>query len=109
MAGTLSLTQLEISKVCEQVKDLLLAKNLKYGDAAVNPVRIFSKSSNTEQLKVRIDDKLSRIINRRDEEDEDVILDLIGYLILLKVSDNLNNSKNLANNIIPEATNEYQT
>jgi hypothetical protein len=60
-------------------------------------------------LKVRLDDKLSRIINRRDEEDEDVILDLIGYLILLKVSDNLNNSKNLANNIIPEATNEYQT
>lgn len=83
-------TQFEIAYVCEEVKNLLLEKNLKYGDAAINPVRLFSKSSNVEQLKVRVDDKLSRVKNQRDDEDEDVILDLIGYLILLRVALRMN-------------------
>ena len=40
-----------------------------------------------EQLLVRIDDKLNRIKQGNDslENDEDVITDLIGYLVLLKV------------------------
>lgn len=79
-------TQLQISLCCEEIKKLLLEKNLKYGDAAVNPIRIFSNSPNLEQIEVRIDDKLSRIKNQPDNEDEDVILDLIGYLILYRVA-----------------------
>ena len=41
-----------------------------------------------EQLKVRIDDKLNRLLqgNANIEKDEDVIKDLIGYLILLLIS-----------------------
>ena len=65
---------------------LLIEKNRKYGDSALNPVRIFSKASNIEQLHTRIDDKLSRIKNAQDDEDEDVIADLIGYLVLLTIA-----------------------
>lgn len=65
---------------------MLIEKNRKYGDSALNPARIFSKASNIEQLKVRLDDKLNRIKNAQDDEDEDVIADLIGYLVLLTVA-----------------------
>lgn len=78
-------TQIEIEKTCEEIKQLLLEKNRKYGDSALNPVRIFAKSDATEQLKVRIDDKLNRLKNLQEDETEDTITDLIGYLILLKI------------------------
>lgn len=79
---------LKIAKVCDEVKDLLLSKNQRYGDSALNPIRIFSKASSTDQLLVRIDDKLSRIARGVGliAEDEDVIQDLIGYLVLLKIA-----------------------
>jgi len=81
-------TQREIARVCDSVKDLLLQKNIKYGDSALDPTRIFSKASATEQILVRIDDKLSRISRGQGLllDDEDVIMDLMGYLVLLKIS-----------------------
>jgi hypothetical protein len=82
----MSQTQSDIAYVCEKLKELLLEKNRKYGDSALNPVRIFSKASVLEQLKVRMDDKLSRLRNAQDDEDEDPTTDLIGYLILYKVA-----------------------
>ena len=66
----------------------LIDKNRKYGNSALDPVRIFSKAGTREQLLVRIDDKLSRWSTAADE-DEDVLKDLIGYLILLRVFDRL--------------------
>jgi len=36
------------------------------------------------QILVRIDDKLSRMSNQ--DEDEDVVSDLLGYLVLLKIA-----------------------
>ena len=81
------MSQIHIAKVCDDVKDLLLEKNIKYGDSALNPQRIMSKASATEQILVRIDDKLNRIKQGGIlEDDEDVVLDLIGYFVLLKVS-----------------------
>jgi hypothetical protein len=73
---------------CEVIERMLLAKNTQYGDSALNPVRIFSKSDATEQIKVRIDDKINRLILGDDtlEKDEDVIMDLAGYFILLLIS-----------------------
>jgi len=84
---TMTKTQEEISAVCNDIKELLLYKNKQYGDSALNPSRIFSKASAVEQLLVRIDDKLNRIKKGAGlvGEDEDVIQDLIGYLILLKI------------------------
>jgi len=80
-------TQIEIAKVCDDIKELLLYKNKKYGNSALKPSRIFSKSSAVEQLLVRIDDKLNRVSKGAGliGEDEDVIMDLIGYLVLLKI------------------------
>lgn len=75
-----------IAAVCDEVKAMLLAKNAAYGDSAVNPVRVFSKASPREQILVRLDDKLSRLA-RGSAAGEDVVLDLIGYLVLLRVSD----------------------
>jgi hypothetical protein len=82
----MSQTQNDIAQVCDELRELLLEKNRKYGDSALNPVRIFSKASTLEQLKVRMDDKLSRLRNAADDEDEDPTTDLIGYLILYKVA-----------------------
>ena len=79
-------SQIDIATVCDELKELLLEKNRKYGDSALNPVRVFSKSDNLEQIRVRIDDKLSRLRNQQQDEDEDVVNDLIGYLVLLKVA-----------------------
>lgn len=78
-------SQLDIAAVCDEVKELLLEKNFKYGDAALRPARIFSRADTAEQLNVRIDDKLNRIANRKDNEDEDPEWDLLGYLILKRV------------------------
>jgi len=75
-----------IVEECLKIKDLLISKNNKYGDSAINPIRIFSKASATEQILVRIDDKINRWKNRQNDEDEDIILDLIGYLILYRIS-----------------------
>ena len=82
----ISQSQTDIATMCDQIKELLLDKNRKYGDAALNPVRIFSKANTVEQLKVRMDDKLSRLRNAQDDEDEDVVSDLLGYLVLFKVA-----------------------
>lgn len=80
-------TQKEIARVCDDIKELLLYKNKQYGDSALNPSRIFSKASAVEQILVRIDDKLNRIKKGAGlvANDEDVIQDLIGYLVLLKI------------------------
>ncbi len=80
-------SQIKIAQVCDDIKDLLLQKNAKYGDSALNPVRVMSQASPVEQILVRIDDKLSRI--KRGgilEDDEDVVSDLIGYFVLLKIA-----------------------
>ena len=88
-------TQLQIACVCDDIKELLLYKNQQYGDSAMNPSRIFSKSSAVEQLLVRIDDKLNRIKKGAGliATDEDVIQDLIGYLVLLKIGLNKEGKK----------------
>lgn len=75
-----------INDECGIVRDLLLEKNRRYGDSALTPLRLFSRADPIEQIKVRIDDKLSRIRTAEADDDEDAVLDLIGYLILLRVA-----------------------
>jgi hypothetical protein len=80
-------SQIKIAQVCDDIKELLLQKNAKYGDSALNPVRVMSQASPVEQILVRIDDKLSRIKHGNIlEDDEDVVSDLIGYFVLLKIA-----------------------
>lgn len=75
-----------ITKKVKEIETLLLEKNRKYGDSALNPYRIFSKADAVEQIKVRIDDKLKRLQNEQNDEDEDVVKDLVGYLVLLMIA-----------------------
>lgn len=70
-----------LTKTLEEIGTMLLSKNASYGNAALEPLRIFSKADNIEQLKVRIDDKLSRL-QRGSDIGEDTVKDLTGYLIL---------------------------
>ena len=78
--------QKKIADMCDAIKNLLLEKNRKYGNSALNPVRVFSKADTAEQIKVRMDDKLSRIKNEQGDEDEDVYMDLAGYLVLMLIA-----------------------
>jgi len=77
----------QVTAVLDEVGRMLVAKNQAYGDSALNPVRVFSKADAAEQLRVRIDDKLSRL-SRGKSAGEDTVLDLIGYLILLRITNN---------------------
>lgn len=79
-------TQNVISNICDNIKNMLVEKNKSYGDSAIDPIRIFSKANPDEQIKIRIDDKLSRISRGSEYYGDNDIDDLIGYLILLKVS-----------------------
>ena len=76
-----------ILEVSSDVTNLLLEKNAAYGDSALNPANIFANGTAIENLSARIDDKLMRIKQKGINDDtEDTVNDLIGYLILLKVA-----------------------
>ena len=80
-------TLLEVKYILARLQDLLEEKNKAYGDSALNPIRLFSKAGAATSLCVRIDDKLSRIKNRGINDDtEDSLMDLMGYLVLLKIA-----------------------
>lgn len=76
----------KIAAECDRIKAFLVEKNLKYGNSALEPVRIFSGADTVEQLLVRIDDKLSRMHRGSEFAGDDTTLDLIGYLILLRIA-----------------------
>lgn len=80
--------EVNIKKELSKIGEMLIDKNRKYGNSALEPLRVFSKASSKEQILVRLDDKLSRLKNQQIDEDEDVINDLIGYLFLLKLATN---------------------
>jgi len=77
---------IKILNNCLAIAQMLIEKNISYGDSALDPVRIFSKANPIEQLHVRIDDKLSRLMKGTEMVGDNDIDDLIGYLILLKLA-----------------------
>jgi len=83
----------KIWSACHEIAQLLIEKNISYGDSALSPNRIFSQSDNVEQLKVRIDDKLNRVQNNQGFAGDNDVDDLIGYLILLKIAIDKNKDK----------------
>ena len=87
-------TQNSIKWTCNEIRDLLLAKNKAYGDSALEPDNIFSKLDSAQAICARIDDKLARIKNvGLDDNTEDTLDDLIGYMILLKIARERSGSK----------------
>lgn len=91
------ITHKEFKKLLmEEVSDIaqmLIEKNTSYGNSALDPVRIFSKTDAIEQLYVRIDDKLSRLQKGKQTTiNEDTVKDLIGYLLILRIQQKYNQS-----------------
>ena len=80
--------KIKCAKIAGKVVNLLAEKNAQYGDSAFDPIRFFSDLPPDAGLRVRIDDKLSRLMRGSDtiESDVDVIEDLIGYFILLRLT-----------------------
>jgi hypothetical protein len=79
-------TQDKIVKVFDSLRDVVLEKNRRYGDSALAPKQVFSKIDPGEAIKIRLDDKLSRIRNSYGVIRKNDVADLIGYLALLSVS-----------------------
>jgi|TARA_R100000027_G_scaffold32495_2_gene23789 hypothetical protein len=77
----------KLDEVASKVVNLLKSKNKAYGNTALDPVQIFSRLDATEAICARIDDKIMRIKNKGiNDQTEDSVDDLIGYLLLLKMS-----------------------
>mgnify|MGYP006300416825 CR=1 FL=1 len=85
-----------ISETTDDLKELLLEKNRRYGDSALNPLGVFTseKDGAVPGLRARIDDKLARIA-QADELRRNDVADLIGYLILLCVAKGWTSFKDL--------------
>lgn len=81
----------KVDTILKEVGDMLKEKNKSYGDACLNPVRIFSKQNSSEQLKVRIDDKLSRLARGNEYPGDDTIFDLVGYLVIFLINERQTN------------------
>lgn len=80
-------TKQQIKAKCKELEELLLRKNEKYGNSALDPLKIFSEAGAVAGIKIRIDDKLKRIKNAGlVDETEDTLQDLAGYFILLMIA-----------------------
>lgn len=82
---TINPTQDKIKTVCDELSYFLVEKNKNYGNSVISPLNIFSGKTEPLGLGVRIDDKLSRILNSTDLRKNDVC-DLLGYLTILCVA-----------------------
>lgn len=88
-------TQRLIIKYGVMLTDLVLRKNLRYGNSALEPVSVFAQGLTPRQrMAVRMDDKINRIVRGQGtfaDDGENPIVDLAGYLLLMLVSDAMAN------------------
>lgn len=84
-------TQRDIAEVGIALTSLLLYKNRRYGDSALEPVQVFAQGLSVRQrLAVRMDDKINRIANglgTRGGDQEHPGIDLAGYILLDIIAD----------------------
>lgn len=74
----------KIREITYSLNSLLQEKNKRYGNSALEPLEGI-KYSPEEGIKIRLCDKLKRIINS-DELRKNDIADVLGYLVLLCVN-----------------------
>ena len=80
-------TQRKIIDVLDGMKQLLLYKNQKYGDSAINPKKVFYKGDSTNSILIRLDDKIGRVMSNPDDKPRvNDVADIIGYCTLLLIS-----------------------
>tara|TARA_Y100000114_G_scaffold140867_1_gene146156 strand:- start:6281 stop:6646 length:366 start_codon:yes stop_codon:yes gene_type:complete len=100
-------TKNQIKKRCKDLEELLLMKNAKYGNSALEPLNVFSKANAVNGIKMRIDDKLKRIKNAGlVDATEDTLQDLAGYLILLMIAKD-NESHDIQERIRQDSTTSH--
>ena len=76
-----------IVEITNAMQDLLLYKNEKYGDAALNPRKIFYKGDAANSILIRLNDKIARIENNTEPLPKvNDVADVLGYCTLLLVS-----------------------
>ena len=86
----------QIKKYTNKIQEMLISKNKAYGSSALEPLNVFSKGRPSDSLCARIDDKLARIKNVGiSDKTEDTIFDLVGYLILLMISIDENEKRDI--------------
>lgn len=79
-------TQEKIIAITEAMRDLLLYKNQKYGDSALQPKRVFYKGDAVNSILIRLDDKIGRIMaNTESAPRINDVADIIGYCTLLLI------------------------
>ena len=82
----------KIVEITEGVQDLLLYKNIQYGNIGSQPLGLFARFMGPDTVALngiyqRLDDKLSRIKNCPDKQPRiNDVVDVIGYLNLLLVN-----------------------
>tara|TARA_R110002050_G_scaffold37987_2_gene94044 strand:+ start:1136 stop:1396 length:261 start_codon:yes stop_codon:yes gene_type:complete len=79
--------KINFKETLESINSLLEYKNQKYGNAALEPLKIFQGKCKVGQ---RLDDKLARVKNA-DRLKKNDIADLIGYLTLVCVENGWDN------------------
>ncbi len=77
-------TKKAIETLFKNYAAFLTEKNNRYGDSALNPPNVFSKTSTDVQICHRLDDKLSRIKIANELKKND-IADVFGYVALLMI------------------------
>ena len=76
-----------IKEVMSAMQDLLLYKNEKYGDSALKPKGIFYKGDSVNSILIRLDDKIGRVMNNKNDVPRvNDVCDIIGYCTLLLIS-----------------------
>ena len=77
----------EITSIFTSIAALVVEKNRRYGDSALDPVKVFARSiGQSDAIRIRLDDKLARIKNSGELRKND-IADIMGYLCLLCISE----------------------
>ena len=76
-----------ITEIMEAMKHLLVEKNKRYGNSALEPQHIFYKGDAQNSILIRLDDKLGRIkANTENTPRVNDVCDIIGYCTLLLIS-----------------------
>jgi hypothetical protein len=83
----------KISLITSSLDNLLQEKNKRYGDSALEPLEGI-KYTAEDGIKIRLADKIKRVINSDDLRKNDVV-DILGYLTLLCANKNWLNFEDL--------------
>jgi hypothetical protein len=73
--------------ILDNISGVLIEKNRKYGNAALEPLGLFYKGDNINSILIRLDDKLSRVKSNKEKNPRvNDVADIIGYCTLLLIS-----------------------